>query len=132
MLSSIVKIALAASCLLRAVSADPSPDTDPDLIPTPTVTPMMNALTYVGCFSTAAPMVNHGPWRFQSSGNCQPICYELQQPVMGLVNGTDCYCGPLIPPASTQVDNSSCSTPCIGYPKESCMCFCFDCPQTDN
>jgi cell wall integrity and stress response component len=65
-------------------------------------------------------MVDYGPWTFQSKGNCQPICYDLQQPVMGLVNGTNCYCGALIPPNITQVADGNCSTPCAGIDKELC------------
>lgn len=89
-------------------------------IATATTTPAMNALTAVGCYSTPEPMSDHGAYTFQSKGNCQPICYELQMPVMGLVNGTNCWCGALIPPANSLVDNSSCSTPCGGIDTEFC------------
>lgn len=129
MFSSYGTVALAASWLLLRIAnaeaaPDPSPKPNPDssivLIPTATTTPAMNALTPVGCYSTPEPMVDHGPWTFQSKGNCQPICYELQMPVMGLVNGTNCYCGALIPPTITEVDNSSCNTPCGGIDTEMC------------
>lgn len=65
-------------------------------------------------------MVDHGPYTFQSKGNCQPICVLLQQPVMGLVNGTDCWCGPMAPPIETKVDTSQCNTPCAGINTEYC------------
>ncbi|KAF2400064.1 hypothetical protein EJ06DRAFT_557130 [Trichodelitschia bisporula] len=114
MFASTLNAALAVAMLFSAsqVSAQ--------LIPTATAKVPMNALTAVGCFSTPEPMVDHGPWTFQSSGNCQPICYQLQQPVMGLVNGTNCWCGSLIPPENTKVDNSSCNTPCAGIDTENC------------
>ncbi|KIW02854.1 uncharacterized protein PV09_05908 [Verruconis gallopava] len=132
MFSSYGKVALAASWLLiRIASANAAPDPSPkaewdfelerrQLIPTATTTPAMNALTPVGCYSTPEPMVDHGPYLFQSKGNCQPICYELDKAVMGLVNGTNCWCGDLIPPVTTQVDNSSCNTPCSGIDTEMC------------
>jgi cell wall integrity and stress response component len=129
MFSSYGKVALAASWLLLRIAnaeaaPDPSPKPNPNPVPqqiaTATTTPAMNALTPVGCYATPEPMVDHGPWTFQSKGNCQPICYELQMPVMGLVNGTNCWCGALIPPEDSLVDNSSCSTPCGGIDTEMC------------
>jgi cell wall integrity and stress response component len=122
MLSRLVKTAIAAACLLQFSNAQVTLGTQfsGSLIPTATTTPAMNALTKVGCFSTPTPMVDHGPYTFQSSGNCQPICYDLQQPVMGLVNGTNCWCGALLPPKDSQVDNSSCNTPCSGFGQEMC------------
>lgn len=65
-------------------------------------------------------MEDHGPYTFQTSGNCQPICLGLNKPVMGLVDGSNCWCGDLLPPKDTKVDNSSCNTPCNGFDKEMC------------
>lgn len=39
---------------------------------------------------------------------------------MGLVNGTNCWCGTEIPSKDTQVDDDECSTPCSGYDKATC------------
>jgi len=120
MFSTYCKVALAASwLLLQGVNATPRPDPIQS-IATATTTPAMNALTAVGCYSTPEPLADHGAYTFQSKGNCQPICYELQMPVMGLVNGTNCWCGPLMPPTNSLVDNSSCSTPCGGIDTEMC------------
>lgn len=83
-------------------------------------TGLMSATTTVGCFSTPTPLVDHGPYEFQSGGNCQKICYHLNQPVMGLWNGKNCACGSLLPPKSSQVNDSNCDTPCVGWPKDSC------------
>jgi len=94
--------------------------TSAQMIPTATAIVPMNALTYKGCFSTSTPLVDHGPYTFQSSGNCQPICYQLQMPVMGLVNGSNCFCGSLLPPADAKVDDAKCNTPCNGFNKEYC------------
>jgi hypothetical protein len=128
MFSGSLKTALAASTLfLSLVLANPTPVANPNPnpvaqdIPKATYTGPLNALTNVGCFSTAQPMTDHGPYTFQSSGNCQPICVELGMPVMGLVNGTNCWCGTLMPPNNTQVSTSQCSTPCAGIDTENCM-----------
>jgi len=121
MVSRLLSAAIAASCLLQFAHAQSSDPASGALIPTATTTPAMNALTKIGCFSTPTPMVDHGPYTFQSSGNCQPICYDLQQPVMGLVNGTNCWCGALLPPKDSQVSNNSCNTPCAGIDTELCM-----------
>lgn len=113
-LASTLSLALSLALSTTTASAQ--------MIPTATAKVPMNALTYKGCFSTAAPLVDHGPYTFQSSGNCQPICYQLRMPVMGLVNGTDCYCGSLLPPAANKVDDGRCNTPCNGFNKEMCTC----------
>lgn len=77
-------------------------------------------MTYKGCFSSGDPLEDHGPATFQTAGNCQPICLGLGKAVMGLVDGSNCYCGDLLPPADTKVDNDLCNTPCNGYDKDNC------------
>lgn len=80
----------------------------------------MDALSTVGCFATPTPLVDHGSYIYQSSGNCQKICYQLDMPVMGMTSGTNCSCGELLPPENSKVDDDKCSTGCVGYNKESC------------
>jgi len=77
-------------------------------------------MTDEGCYNTGEPLEDHGPYTFQTTGNCQPICIGLNKPVMGLVNGSNCWCGDLLPPKSAKVDNSSCDTPCNGYNLNNC------------
>ncbi|KAF2658070.1 hypothetical protein K491DRAFT_713843 [Lophiostoma macrostomum CBS 122681] len=89
-------------------------------IPTPTVSVVASAFTEIGCFSTAVPLEDHGSYQFQSLGNCQLICTMLDKPVLGLVDGTNCWCGDLIPPEDAQVSNSSCDTPCSGIKTDHC------------
>jgi len=89
-------------------------------IPTPTYHGPLNAMTDEGCYSTGEPLDDHGSWTFQTAGNCQPICIGLKKPVMGLVDGSNCWCGDLLPPLSAKVDNSSCNTPCNGFDKLFC------------
>jgi cell wall integrity and stress response component len=112
MLFTSLRAAVAAVSLLSLVGAQD--------IPTPTASVALNAMTFQGCFSSADPLIDHGPWTYQSRGNCQPICVLLQMPVMALVNGSNCYCGPELPPANSKVDNGECNTPCNGYPPQSC------------
>ncbi|OCL10326.1 hypothetical protein AOQ84DRAFT_375017 [Glonium stellatum] len=112
MVSTSVVSAMVAASLLSLVSGQ--------TIPTPTYTGSLNAMTDEGCFSTGDPLEDHGSYTFQSTGNCQPICVGLGKPVMGLVNGSNCWCGDLLPPKAAQVDNSSCNTPCNGYNLADC------------
>ena len=114
--------AVAAALLFFAPLAAATLAQSGEVIPTPTALPAMNALTLVGCFDDPTPMLDHGQWKFQSKGNCQPICYGLKMPVMGLTGGTNCWCGQYVPPLRAQVANDSCSTPCNGFDQEKCMC----------
>jgi cell wall integrity and stress response component len=116
MFSISFKAALAASCLLvQLVSATPAPSpTVASQTGTPTYAGPRNALSTIGCFSTPEPMSDQGSYIFQSDGNCQAVCLGLGNTVMGLVNGTSCWCGNLLPPLNSVADNSSCSTPCSG------------------
>ncbi|KAF2259947.1 hypothetical protein CC78DRAFT_555787 [Lojkania enalia] len=77
-------------------------------------------MTDVGCFSDPQPLEDHGSYIYQTGGNCQRICLLLQKPVMGLVDGSNCWCGELIPMKKAQVDNSSCDTPCNGFDQNQC------------
>lgn len=40
---------------------------------------------------------------------------------MGLVNGEECWCGDLLPPADSKVGMGECDTDCSGYDTEKCM-----------
>ncbi|KAF2086316.1 hypothetical protein K490DRAFT_21335, partial [Saccharata proteae CBS 121410] len=73
-----------------------------------------------GCFSSSEPLEDEGYYTYQTTGNCQPICVGLGFPVMGLVNGSNCYCGDLLPAKSSQVDDDKCDTPCNGYDTQTC------------
>jgi len=77
-------------------------------------------MTSQGCYKSGEPLEDHGSYVFQSPGNCQPICVLLQKPVMGLVDGSNCWCGDLLPALSDKVDNGNCDTPCNGYDKVNC------------
>jgi len=78
------------------------------------------AMTSEGCFSSSGDFVDQGSYTYQSSGWCQKQCVALGKPVLGLNQGSNCWCGDLLPAADTQVDNSQCNTPCQGYAQEDC------------
>lgn len=122
MLSITLKVALAASYLLQVVSATPAPTaTVPTgIIPSATYTGTVGALSTIGCFSVSQPLEDQGQYEFTTDGVCQKVCTGLGKPVLGMVDGTNCWCGDLLPPLNSQVDNSSCNTPCAGYDKANC------------
>ena len=78
------------------------------------------AMTSEGCFSSSGDFVDQGSYTYQSSGWCQKQCVALGKPVLGLNQGSNCWCGDLLPAADTQVDDSQCNTPCQGYSQENC------------
>jgi len=104
----------AASMLLAAAAQDGPTATIKNPITTPTVTLPASQLTEIGCFATGIPLENHGPYNFQSPGNCQLVCLEQGKNVMALANGEDCWCGDKIPAKQWKVDNSTCDTTCSG------------------
>lgn len=76
--------------------------------------------TYAGCFSNSGSLVDQGLYTYQALGWCQPWCVRQNLPVIGFSNGTNCWCGNKLPPASDKVDDSECSVPCNGYDKDKC------------
>lgn len=78
-------------------------------------------MTDEGCFSSSAPLTDQGSATYQSSGYCQPICVDLGYSVMALTEGSNCWCGDMLPAADTKVGDDKCDTPCDGYNKENCM-----------
>ena len=119
MVSTAFLSAFAAAASLLSLSAAQS-ISEGEPIPTPTVSVTPNAFSEVGCFSNPHPLVDHGSYNFQSIGNCQMVCVMLNKPVMGLAGGTNCSCGDMIPPQTSQVDNGTCSTSCAGFDKQNC------------
>ncbi|KAL5113941.1 WSC domain [Pleosporales sp. CAS-2024a] len=113
--------ALAAATMALSAAAQDSPSsTIKDPITTPTIIKPASAMSTIGCFATGTPLENHGPYNFQSPGNCQLVCLQLNKNVLGLSDGTDCWCGDYIPPKSAQAPNSTCSTTCSGDGVSNC------------
>ncbi|KAH8819555.1 hypothetical protein F5884DRAFT_848870 [Xylogone sp. PMI_703] len=107
--------AIAALLALTHVTADPIPRPVP--LPVPAG---LKTLTDEGCFHSGEGLKLNQTYIFQSKGNCQPICVGLNQPVMATTNGSQCWCGNELPPASSKVANSFCNVGCTGYPSEMC------------
>jgi cell wall integrity and stress response component len=119
MLSLRTAAAIAASWFATIVLAGDTTNTQ--FYSTPTVNPTgVRASTYSGCYATSVPLIDHGGYTYQTSGNCQRICYTLQNNVMGLGNGTDCWCGDMLPPANAKVSDDKCNTPCAGFGTDTC------------
>ena len=76
--------------------------------------------TYAGCFSNSGSLVDQGFNNFQALGWCQPWCVRQNKPVVGFSNGTNCWCGDKLPPASDKVSDDECGIPCNGYDKDKC------------
>lgn len=77
--------------------------------------------TKIGCFSSSSVQSSlsyKDSYTFQSSGHCETQCQG--QKIVALTKGNQCYCGNTAPSSSDQVDDSSCDTPCQGYPLENC------------
>jgi cell wall integrity and stress response component len=114
----------AASMLLATAAAADDDDTSPTKvkthITTPSVTLAAREQTEIGCFATGTPLENHGEYEFQSPGNCQLVCLELGKNVMGLSDGTNCWCGDEIPAKDWQIKNSTCGTTCGGIDQLTC------------
>jgi len=79
-----------------------------------------------GCYSSPGALVNKGEHVLQSRGRCMRICEGLNSKVMGLTNGTTCYCGEpgSIPPPDTRVRLTECNRRCVGYASETCKWRC--------
>ncbi|KAK7911992.1 hypothetical protein PG985_014473 [Apiospora marii] len=78
------------------------------------------SLNYVGCFSDPVGLVDIGANMFQSRGLCSNRCFQIDQWVVGLTNGTHCLCGSRVPPTHYLVADGHCNTPCNGYARDSC------------
>jgi cell wall integrity and stress response component len=99
----------------------------PVVLSAPTVTPTgMPSLQSAGCFTSQDPLIYRMKYTFDSSGSCQDVCYGEKYNVLGLGNGTDCYCGNQLPAADTKVDDSQCNTKCAGFPDENCKLRSID------
>ncbi|KAI9771401.1 MAG: hypothetical protein M1835_006429 [Candelina submexicana] len=86
----------------------------------PTPTSPLKSMTDKGCFSSSGSLQDQGSNGFQSPGKCQCFCVNLGKPVMATSGGTNCWCGDLIPAASSKVDSGQCNAPCNGFDKTNC------------
>ncbi|MCJ1293796.1 hypothetical protein MMC34_005352 [Xylographa carneopallida] len=80
----------------------------------------LNTPTYEGCFTISNALADQGLYTYQAMGWCQPWCVRQNKPILGFSNGTNCWCGDTVPPASQKVADSNCNTSCSGYPQDTC------------
>jgi len=78
------------------------------------------AMLSEGCFASSGTLVNQGSQQYQTSLTCQPICVGMGMAVMALQNGSNCWCGNLLPAASSKVDAAQCNMGCYGFGTEQC------------
>lgn len=117
-MNSFFSLSFAAATVLLAVQPAIA---DPVAIPEPSSTIQLKSMTSEGCYSSSTGLTFNSTYTYQTSGYCQPLCVEMDQSVLALTGGSDCWCGDLIPPASSKVDDSYCDDPCDGYDTEMCM-----------
>ncbi|KAM0717020.1 hypothetical protein Q7P37_006872 [Cladosporium fusiforme] len=80
----------------------------------------LRTMKYQGCYSSSTPLTDQGEDIYQTSGLCQPICVKKNQAVLGLTEGSNCYCGDEFPSEDDKVDDDKCDTHCNGYEDEMC------------
>ncbi len=80
----------------------------------------LKPLVYKGCFTSSADMTDLGSYIYQSPGYCQQQCVNQNKPVMGTTNGSNCWCGDLLPVSTSKVSDSECSSKCNGYNLDTC------------
>ncbi|KAF2702650.1 hypothetical protein K504DRAFT_453037 [Pleomassaria siparia CBS 279.74] len=124
MFSSTFLSALAAASLLSMASAQSTTtggasSTVVSISVPPTIVPVAEMID-VGCFNSSNPLEDHGYYLSQTRGSCQLVCAYLNQPVMALSEGTNCWCGEKKPYKASQISNSSCNTPCKGFKTQDC------------
>lgn len=78
-----------------------------------------NALRYLGCYDSNE-LDNIGQSPFQSVGLCRMNCMRRGDTIMGLRNGTECWCGLDYPSWQDELDPRACNLPCGGYPHDTC------------
>lgn len=83
-----------------------------------------NTTTYVGCYKSNGGMAKADSFTYQSFGHCQEQCIpqsgDNAKAVMGLTNGSDCYCGGEIPSQDDKADESACNKGCTGFGTDNC------------
>ncbi|GFF39700.1 WSC domain protein, putative [Aspergillus lentulus] len=74
-----------------------------------------------GCFSDSAPLVDQGPYTYQSNGYCQQLCLKTNNNlVFALTKGSNCLCGNELPAKSAKTADSNCNVKCAGWPDVMC------------
>jgi len=88
----------------------------------------LRTMTESGCYSSGTPLKDQGENIYQSKGACQETCVKQNYAVLATSEGSNCWCGDMLPSEDSKVDDDKCDTPCDGYDKEMCMSsdFCIN------
>lgn len=82
----------------------------------------MPTMTEKGCYHSSTGLTFNKTYQYMTQGYCQPLCIEADNYfVLGLTAKTDCWCGNLLPPADSLVDDKYCDAGCAGYGTDPCM-----------
>ncbi|KAL4882532.1 WSC domain-containing protein [Aspergillus karnatakaensis] len=86
------------------------------------LTATASSLQYLGCFLDAfdSDLLNLGGYIYQSVGYCKMQCTRRGGTIMGVRNGTECWCGSTYPHYEDELDPRACNMPCSGYPMDTC------------
>ncbi|PVH87936.1 hypothetical protein DL98DRAFT_632169 [Cadophora sp. DSE1049] len=76
--------------------------------------------TAQGCFSSSTGLKLNSTQEYNSRGSCGDQCYAMNSATFAMTNRNLCYCGDVLPPASTKVDDTKCNINCPGFGSESC------------
>lgn len=79
-----------------------------------------HALRYLGCYLDSNDLDNIGQSPFQSVGLCKMNCIRRGDTIMGVRNGTECWCGFNYPSWQHELGSGACNLPCGGYPRDIC------------
>ncbi|BCS20509.1 WSC domain-containing protein [Aspergillus puulaauensis] len=79
-----------------------------------------HTLRYLGCYLDSSDLDNIGQSPFQSVGLCKMNCMRRGDTIMGVRNGTECWCGLNYPNWQDELDPRACNLPCGGYPLDIC------------
>ena len=76
--------------------------------------------TAQGCFSSSTGMTLNSTQEYNSRGSCGDQCYAINSATFAMTDRNLCYCGDVLPPSSTKVNDSKCNINCPGFGSESC------------
>ncbi|KAM0246905.1 hypothetical protein ACHAQJ_010044 [Trichoderma viride] len=87
----------------------------------PSAPPVPGAVRPQGCWSSKGNLTATTGVKATevSSGSCNKYCISKDFAVMGL-QGDQCLCGNVYPPADDVADDTKCNFPCPGYGNEAC------------
>ncbi|KAL4791038.1 WSC domain-containing protein [Aspergillus venezuelensis] len=90
------------------------------ILPFLTPTIARTTLNYLGCYADLLDFENIGTSPFLAVGLCKMRCERRGDTIMGLRNGTECWCGNEYPSWEDGLDEEACHLRCPGYARDIC------------